>query len=160
MRIIDPTCKCCVGIISVDSGGILMKARRLPTLAVFLVTLFTLITVSAAVQYLIHYSDATYATNNHVDIDTYIGVASIRGSDRKLSGSTWEYPQLVKVTYDVQGHIFSTTVYSNGNTDGQIRQKSITVEDIWNAGPTTKAYGRSVWGISTGPNPYSIGFNE
>ena len=108
----------------------------------------------AAPKYLVKFSSNTYATSDHINIDTYVGVASVYGLDRRLTDNVWHYPAITRVTYNVQGNISRAEAYATGNTDSVGRKKSITVKDIWNYGPVTEAYGRIFWSISNDINPY------
>lgn len=110
---------------------------------VMLFVLIVVINVSfAEVITLWSISDDTYVTSEHGDeyfADTYYGEVSIRGADRYIDeddGKT-RYVKWVKIIYNVQGDIYTKTVYSFGKHDQKTRKAYITVKDKWNFGPKT-----------------------
>ena len=116
---------------------------------------FTIISMAyASVATLWRATNTTYVTSEHDDnfwADTYYGEASVRGADRGLNSDNRNvYYKWTKITYDVQGEIYSKTAYSNGKYDTNQVIERITVKDKQNIGPKTKAYYNYAAGIVDG----------
>lgn len=92
--------------------------------------------------------------------DTYYGKVSIYGKDRKQVGIVWKYPHCCRITYDVQGEITTARIFSNGEKDGVVRTKEVTVKDKWNFGSKTTAQGYVELAPVTGESVSSIGDAE
>lgn len=110
----------------------------------------------AAVQTLWRATSTTYVTTEHGDgffADKYYGTASVRGADRVIIQGRNRYFIWTRITYDVQGTIYSVTAHSGSKNNTKQVVKHITVPDKWNFGPKTRAFYNYATGIVDGSTP-------
>lgn len=110
----------------------------------------------AAIQTLWRATSTTYVTTEHGDgyfADKYYGTASVRGADRVIIQGRNRYFIWTRITYDVQGDIYSVTAYSGSKNNTKQVVKHITVPDKWNLGKKTRAYYNYATGIVDGSTP-------
>ncbi len=123
-----------------------MKAKKMKVIiGITMLSMFiSYSTVSAKVTRLWGISNNTYVTSEHGDnwaADTYHGVASVLGADRvRMADGHLGWYQWTKITYNVQGHIYSATARANSKDDRYVRKSEVTARDIWNFGSATRAY--------------------
>lgn len=104
--------------------------------SIMFVMLFSVV-ANAKTTTLFKHSDNTYVTSSHPDdyfADTYKGVASVIGTDRKSVGDKTYSFAWTEITYDVQGSIFSERAHSEGHYDKKTKTKTLNVKDKWNNG--------------------------
>lgn len=146
-----------------------MKRKKVTDLARKALLSLTLVlsfplTAQAALTVLDSVSNKTYSKVYHSDdffADEYIGYLGILGSERYQSGATWKYPEFSRITFDVQGTITKSFLYSTGDNDTTARTDTVYVYDEWNLNRTeTTAYGYIQLSTATGALPTSIGAIE
>lgn len=141
-----------------------MKKNYTVFLLVLILMLSLTTTAFGSIKTLWKVTSNTYVSSEHGDnffADTYYGIAAVRGTDRSLNSSYRNvYYKWTKITYDVQGDIYSTTAYSANKNDSTKVVENITVKDKWNFGPQTKVYYNYAAIIADGNTGRSINSTE